>query len=199
MPFHSRFSPDKGCSVYVWHIQESVEELEALLPQVDLPVSKSQQRRKERLAVRLLLQQAGITGLAYEESGKPYLVDGPYISISHSRDWVCVALHDSRPIGIDLECFSDRMLALSQRFMNAEELSSLPHDKTVMHLAWCAKEATYKIFGDSLVDFRASMTVLPFAFSAGEGEFILQLKTDGRRLIMKYMLNTDYALVYCIL
>ena len=55
MPFHSRFSPDKGCSVYVWHIQESVEELEALLPQVDLPVSKSQQRRKERLAVRLLL------------------------------------------------------------------------------------------------------------------------------------------------
>ena len=91
------------------------------MPQVDVPVSKSQQRRKERLAVRLLLLQAGITGLAYEESGKPYLVDGPYISISHSRDWVCVALHDSRPIGIDLECFSDRMLALAQRFMNEEE------------------------------------------------------------------------------
>lgn len=199
MPFHSRFSPDKGCSVYVWHIQESVEELEALLPQVDLPVSKSQQRRKERLAVRLLLLQAGITGLAYEESGKPYLVDGPYISISHSRDWVCVALHDSRPIGIDLECFSDRMLALAQRFMNEEELSSLPHDKTVMHLAWCAKEAAYKIFGDSLVDFRASMMVHPFDITAGGGEFILQLKTDGKRLTMKYMLNTDYALVYCIL
>ena len=75
MPFHSRFSPDKGCSVYVWHIQESVEELEALLPQVDVAVSKSQQRRKERLAVRLLLLQAGITGLAYEESGKPYIVE----------------------------------------------------------------------------------------------------------------------------
>lgn len=199
MPFHSRFSPDKGCVVYVWHIQESIEELEALLPQVDVPVSKSQQRRKERLAVRLLLLQAGITGLAYEESGKPYLADGPYISVSHSRDWVCVALHDSRPIGIDLECFSDRMLALSQRFMNAEELSSLPHDKTVMHLAWCAKEAAYKIFGDSLVDFRASMMVHPFDVTAGGGEFILQLKTDGKRLTMKYMLNTDYALVYCIL
>lgn len=199
MPFHSCFSPEKGCVVYVWHIQESVEELEALLPQVDVPASRSQQRRKERLAVRLLLQQANVTGLAYEESGKPILTDGRYISISHSHDWVCVALHDSRPIGIDLECFSDRMLALSPRFMNTEELASLPHDKTVMHLVWCAKEAAYKIYGDTLVDFRASMTVLPFVLSVGGGTFFLQLKTGGARLTMKYMLNAEYALVYSIL
>lgn len=199
MPFHSCFSPEKGCAVYVWHIQESVEELEELLPQVDVPASRSQQRRKERLAVHLLLQQANVTGLAYEESGKPILTDGRYISISHSHDWVCVALHDSRPIGIDLECFSDRMLALSPRFMNTEELASLPHDKTVMHLVWCAKEAAYKIYGDTLVDFRASMTVLPFVLSVGGGTFFLQLKTGGTRLTMKYMLNAEYALVYSIL
>lgn len=199
MPFHSCFSPEMGCAVYVWHIQESVEELEVLLPQVDVPASRSQQRRKERLAVRLLLQQANVTGLAYEESGKPILTDGRYISISHSHDWVCVALHDSRPIGIDLECFSDRMLALSPRFMNTEELASLPHDKTVMHLVWCAKEAAYKIYGDTLVDFRASMTVLPFVLSVSGGTFFLQLKTGGARLTMKYMLNAEYALVYCIL
>lgn len=199
MPFHSRFSPDKGCSVYVWHLQESVEELERLLPEIDVPASKSLQRRKERLAVRLLLQQAGTEGLAYEESGKPYLADGRYISISHSRDWVCVALHDSRPIGVDLECFSDRMLPLSQRFMSSEELATLPYDKTVMHMAWCAKEAAYKMWGDSLVDFRASMRVLPFTLSENGGEFLLQLKADGTKLTMKYMLNHDYALVYCML
>lgn len=137
-------------------------QLEQLLPlpeQQRASEFKSQRRRQQfvfsRALARALLEQ--VTGekassftLASDERGKPFCVDGPAISISHSRELVACAVADSGEVGIDIE-FPGRSrdtAGIAARFFSADEaawLTSQPEDR--FYMLWVLKEAWLKATG----------------------------------------------------
>ena len=113
----------------IWKIEESSEVLlsllrnrEEYLPQLEL--IRAEQRRREWLACRVLLQE--ITGgpacIAYRPNGAPYLSGSSlHISISHTKGYAAVLLQDRPAVGIDIEYRSERVSKIRIRFMNQEE------------------------------------------------------------------------------
>ena len=138
--------------VYTWQLTETVVQLNAGLTlsqreEERLTTIHSQKKQREFLAIRHLLQQAQLptTALYYTPEGKP-LFEGQYISITHSQDFVMIAL-SPRPIGIDIERCTPRILRLAPRFTpwqappNMDELTQIQAYTQL----WTIKEALYKI------------------------------------------------------
>jgi len=105
---------------------------------------KNEPRRKaailgEWLAKTLLAEQSGLPlekiCILRTEKGKPYAEGLPYFSITHSADYVAVAVSD-RPIGIDME----RLRPVDPRL--AERIGADPNR---FFEEWTAKEAHFKI------------------------------------------------------
>jgi 4'-phosphopantetheinyl transferase len=72
-----------------------------------------------------------------------------YISLSHSKNFICFAIANS-PVGIDIELANKNrdFLALAKTFMSDEEIRYLAQNKEIQadifYRTWCAKEAYYK-------------------------------------------------------
>ena len=138
--------------VYTWQLTETVAQLSAGLTlsqgeEERLTTIHSQKKQREFLAIRHLLQQAQLptTALYYTPEGKPQL-EGQYISITHSQDFVMIAL-SPRPIGIDIECCTPRILRLAPRFTPWQappDMDELTQIQAYTQL-WTIKEALYKI------------------------------------------------------
>lgn len=81
--------------------------------------------------------------------GRPHLPDTPlHASVSHSRDWVVVALTEAGPVGVDVEYRTDVDLALlAPPVLAPDETASTVRDFFVM---WTRKEAVVKATGDGL-------------------------------------------------
>ena len=138
--------------VYTWQLTETVAQLSAGLTlsqgeEERLTTIHSQKKQREFLAIRHLLQQAQLptTALYYTPEGKPQL-EGQYISITHSQDFVMIAL-SPRPIGIDIERCTPRILRLAPRFTSWQappDMDELTQIQAYTQL-WTIKEALYKI------------------------------------------------------
>lgn len=93
--------------------------------------------------------------IMYTDQGKPYLPEGPYISISHSRGYVGVAVADHE-IGLDLEVVRPYPDKLPMRIFSPEELSwfrSRQETKADFFTFWTLKESYYKFLGSGLRGF----------------------------------------------
>lgn len=115
-------------------------------------------RKHEWLSVRVLLK--ALCGeekeIAYYSSGRPYLKDGSrYISISHTRGYVAVALHSSCEVGMDIEQYGTRVRKVASRFIRSDEEPAMMEGDEVyaLLLHWSAKEALFKLMGVEEVDF----------------------------------------------
>lgn len=87
------------------------------------------------------------TVLLHTADGKPYIAGYKgHISISHSREHLCIALSEHE-IGIDTETVQERIGRLRERFLSAAELESLTPTLQNLTLCWAAKEALYKLAG----------------------------------------------------
>ncbi|NIL94173.1 MAG: 4'-phosphopantetheinyl transferase superfamily protein [Woeseiaceae bacterium] len=122
----------------------------------------SSSRRKQFLLSRSLLRAlledvTGEPGGSFEfrkgDHGKPFCVDGPAISISHSGNFVACAVADDGAIGIDIE-FPGRernTAGIAGRFFSAREsrwLADQPKDR--FYMLWVLKEAWLKAIGTGL-------------------------------------------------
>ena len=110
------------------------------------------------MSVRVLLK--ALCGeekeIAYYSSGRPYLKDGSrYISISHTRGYVAVALHSSCEVGMDIEQYGTRVRKVASRFIRSDEEPAMMEGDEVyaLLLHWSAKEALFKLMGVEEVDF----------------------------------------------
>ncbi|MBK7128122.1 MAG: 4'-phosphopantetheinyl transferase superfamily protein [Crocinitomicaceae bacterium] len=84
--------------------------------------------------------------ISYDTKGRPYLENGGFISISHSRNIVAIAYHPTHEVGIDAEFKSDKLIRISKKFLSNSELQELNIlDLTQITLAWSIKEAIYKM------------------------------------------------------
>jgi 4'-phosphopantetheinyl transferase len=123
---------------------------------------KTTQRREQFLLSRVLLRallerQTGSPAQSFafraDEHGKPICIDGPSISITHSRNIVACAVCTDGAIGIDLE-FPGRhrnIAGIAKRFFASEEsewLSAQPDDR--FYMLWVLKEAWLKAIGTGI-------------------------------------------------
>ena len=138
--------------VYTWQLTETVAQLSSGLTlsqreQERLTTLHSEKKQREFLAIRHLLQEAQLptTALYYTQEGKPQLEE-QYISITHSHDFVMIALSRC-PIGIDIERCTPRILRLAPRFTPWQappDMDELTQIQAYTQL-WTIKEALYKI------------------------------------------------------
>ncbi len=188
----------------VWEMDDNIESMANAL--VTIPnqfTVQSLKRKKEYVTTRLLmdLMYSGAE-INYHESGKPYLLNSDTnISISHSKNLVCILLNKNYNIGVDVQYISNRINRLKEKFLSDEELLQLPeNDKTeALHVYWCAKEALYKIGGQEYADFKKCLHVHPFIVSnQGKIKGTMRLNDQQTEVQLWYEKTGDYFLVYTI-
>ncbi|MGL4518324.1 MAG: 4'-phosphopantetheinyl transferase family protein [Phocaeicola sp.] len=206
MPFYSEII-DRDLTLGVWQVTESLDELSE---QFDFPTYwgerftsfSSDGRKIEFLAVRLLLKV--LCGeekeIAYLASGRPYLVDGSaQISISHTKGFVAVALHTKQPVGVDIECYSERVERIASRFIRADEATHLPQIERTRALLihWSAKESAFKLLDEEGVDWRDHLRVHPFCLDH-KGSFLLTeyKTTQAQTYSIHYWSHPEFVLTW---
>lgn len=200
MPLHLHLNPDHQTHIWIWEATESTDWLlkqtQESIHEQSLAAIKSEQRVREVVVTHLLMSLAHIATIKHDTNGRPYCSEYPYISISHSKQWIALATHTTSPIGIDIESHTPKVFKVAKRYMSPHELTYLPSEHLATMLAcWCVKEAAYKIIGPSVVDFCASLRIEPFHV-ASEGEItVCEIKTS-ESLTMHYLHNPHYMLVY---
>lgn len=203
---------ENGATIYVWDITESEEELLNLtsIPSEeleDLNLIKNASRRKEKLAVRALLNEIfdDRVYLGHHDNGKPYLQNQlTEISITHSERFVAIITHPFEDVGIDIESLDRDFSAVEKKVLSEEEIDDLSDSerKRDMQLPiyWCAKEAIYKRMSILGVDFAEQIEVERFnPRKDGELEATF-IHKDGTELDfeLEYMIFDNHIMVWLV-
>lgn len=152
-----------GVDIYIIQVKSSDSELLELCAETGMEKQKIQNikaasRRKEKAATLLILAKMLNTAveICHKESGAPYLKGrNEHISISHSGDFVAVAVGSEAGIGIDIEIKKDRILKVRERVFSPAELATMPENDINANLAgWTSKEALFKAIPESDINFR---------------------------------------------
>ena len=98
--------------------------------------------------------------LSYGEHGKPFLEQGPFFSISHSRQFSVLAVSENE-IGIDIEMHQNPSERLIDRCFSEEEAAFAKLSTENFLRIWTAKEAVLKLFGTGFSFSPKKFSVLP--------------------------------------
>ncbi len=201
-------APNAQC-IAVWQVTESLETLIGKThltaeEKKNLTLFKNESRQCEWLAVRALLQELRPDKpvIKYKENGKPFLLDGSEeISISHSGQYIAIALNKGQHPGIDIEHIHPKIKRIAERFLNDKEKAFLHDDILVEQLCliWCAKEVLYKIHPEGMLSFKNNLLVAPFVpgnEGSLQGSIIKDGTTTEHKLVYKKL--GEYMLVYTI-
>lgn len=204
MTFFKKINFTQNTDIYIWKI---TEDFDFLFKSVVLkPLSlervknmKSESHRKGFLAVRMLLQHCGYTDydLSYDESGKPSLIDGKKISITHSFDFSVIAI-SSHEVGIDIELRRDKVLRIGDKFAKETFIQDLPDvEKTrALTILWGAKESIFKIMNEPGISFLDHIIVHPFLMPDGKTCAELNFNNKNGTFDIYYREIENYTLVY---
>lgn len=119
-------------------------------------------RRREFVATRFLRHHLfGYEEIKYRDHGAPYLENAGFISISHARNLVGIASNADFAIGFDIEEIQEKVLRLTKKFLNADELRLFDiQDTETMITCWSYKETLYKLAGRKMIDFKKDLLLL---------------------------------------
>lgn len=210
MPEIFRKNIDRDSMFAVWKISETAENL---LKMIDLGKAERElfdtfmveSRKKQWLAYRILIRsmlEPENYPVEYDPSGKPFLAGSRYhISVTHSGDLAAVIISSSGLVGIDIEKVRPRIFNVREKYLSESELSNagLPDYCTWLTVAWCAKEALYKLHGKKGLDFRSNIHLdIPGgeSFSKFRGE--IRQGGDHRAYLLNCEQLGDYVLVYTV-
>ncbi len=169
-------SPD--CQALLLPIVADEPDLQAGLPLTqpeldELALIRHPAQRTEwlacRVAIRQLVEQlSGVyKGLYKDEYGKPHLRGLPWsISLSHTTGWAAAVLHQSRPVGIDIEPIREQFQRVVPRTLSASEIAHAAGLPERLAVYWCAKESLYKLYGKRQLTFREHLHIDPFTDGA---------------------------------
>jgi 4'-phosphopantetheinyl transferase len=193
----------------IWKISESVEELRSAIKlgigeEIIYDSFVAESRQKQWLAYRILIRELlkpDEFPVEYDVSGKPYLAGSDFhISVTHTDDLAAVIISRHARVGIDIEKIRPRIQKVRERFLHPEEESLIGKETELeqLTLAWCAKEALYKLYGRRNLDFRENIRIVLPA-RAGEtfhAEIHFEGKIDEYRLFSE--ISDGYILVYLV-
>ncbi|MDO5442814.1 MAG: 4'-phosphopantetheinyl transferase superfamily protein [Bacteroidia bacterium] len=201
---------DNTAKVAVWQITETEAELRELSStpsdeMEEISFIKSESLRKQRLAVRALLNElfGEKVYLAHHDNGKPYIEnDSINISITHTEKYVAVILDQNDEVGIDIESMDRDFSVVEKKALSEDEKDDLDDDKEEKNeqlaIYWCAKEAIFKKMSQYNVDFAEQIEVDRFR-SKGEGELEATfIHKDGyeEELELQYITFDRHVLVW---
>ncbi len=126
---------------------------------VKLSSFKSISRKREFITSRILRHRIlGFQTIHYTEHGAPYTKGKGFISISHCKNWVGIAVNENYSIGLDLEPPRENIFALSYKFLSDNELLKFDiRSKLEVTKIWSAKEALYKLAGRKKIIFKTEL------------------------------------------
>ena len=184
-------------TLLVWKITETEEQFISQLPESVLETItnknyKSESRRLEVMATYALLTsylKAPSVIIDHNSNGQP-LLDGFYISISHTNGYVCVLLSTQKVVAIDIEYRSDRIARIRSKFLRSDEpFTSIGE----LLLVWSAKETLYKYFSEDDLMYN-EMKVESISDSSLS---MINLKTNEKKMV-SYLSTPDYVLTYLV-
>jgi phosphopantetheinyl transferase len=193
----------------IWKITESVEELQsAIILREDEEILYrsfvAESRKKQWLAYRLLIRallKPDDFPVEYDQAGKPFLAGSDFhISVTHTDDLAAVIISRFARVGIDIEKIRPRIENVRERFLSTEESASIGTERRLerLTLAWCAKEALYKLYGVRNLDFRENIMVEIPAYAGMP--FKAEIRLAGKEY--KYQLFSElidgFVLVYLV-
>lgn len=167
-----------------WQLTETWQELlgHCMARRIKIDIDslpKSDKRRCEVLAERLLLTEGFCSPsvmLEHDEYGAPRIAHyaDMHVSISHTRGMVMVALSEHEPMGIDVECISERVVKVRDKFVNDSEDAEISRvNATDLTLVWTAKEAMYKLAGVHGASLRDDFTIRSMVFTNAGDSHVL--------------------------
>ena len=194
----------------VWRISESTSELFGMIRLRPAETSLyssfvADNRKKQWLAYRILIRSLLLPEdypVEYDESGKPYLAGSRiHISVTHSGDLAAVILSSRGMAGIDIEAVRPRIERVREKYLHPEELERIkdPQSYGILTLAWCAKEALYKLNGQRGLDFREHIRLrLPDSPEADGFFGEIRYGTISRSFRLSFRKIDDYILVWVL-
>lgn len=95
--------------------------------------------------------------------GKPYVPDGPPVSIAHSGRWVVVAVGAHDAVGVDVEEVdrAARHIPVVAPSLPVAEQPAHGWDPTSFARAWTRREAVLKAVGTGLIDDTGALVLSP--------------------------------------
>jgi phosphopantetheinyl transferase len=183
--------------IYIWKITETVPELLSVLGRqqdIDWQRFKSEVHQKQYLAKQILLKKLKSDAeLSYLSNGKPVLSNGQFISITHSRYFVAIAVAD-KPIGIDLDFVQSKLKRVASKFIHQSEYSWVDFDDLHQLLyVWTAKESIYKLIGQSGLSFRNDIEVYEIDIKKHLGSAMVR----GNQEINLHFNRIDEDIILC--
>lgn len=178
MPLLTTLRLDADCTAVLWRITEAETDLRAGLPltpdeRADVATITHPAQRVEWLACRAAVQQLIVNrggryvGLRKDAFGKPHLIGWPgHVSLSHTGGWAAAVVHQTRPVGLDIEPIRPQFERVVPRVLSEDEIRHAAGDVGRLAVYWCAKEALYKLYGKRQLTFREHLLVEPFADGA---------------------------------
>lgn len=201
---------DQGGEISVWEVTESEEELLKIIsiPNDELEelyFTRSESRRKEKLAVRALLNTVfeDKVYLGHHDNGSPFIQNNStHISITHTTRFVAIITHPTEDVGIDIECLERDFSAVEKKALSEEEREDLSDKHRNLQLAiyWCAKEAIYKRMSQHGVDFAKQMEVDKFN-PKDEGEIdatFIDKDGEEEEFELEYEVFDNHVLVWLV-
>ena len=85
-------------------------------------------------------------------SGKPFLLNGPLFNLSHSGEYVVLAIHPSRDVGVDIERIDENKIDAIKFVLNEEEKDVT--DLNTLFRIWSNKESLIKCNAQGLKDIK---------------------------------------------
>ncbi len=145
--------------VYILHISLVKENISFIYPFVDTKRKEKAERyvhEKDQLlsfgAGYLLKKYLPNEEIKITNSGKPYLENGPYFNISHSGDYVLLAVHPKRDVGADIEIINEKKIDGIRYILNEEEKKIT--DLNTLFLIWSNKESLVKCLSTGIKDMK---------------------------------------------
>ena len=129
--------------LYTINIETAFRHKKALLTSVNETQKEKALRYKNEvaqirsLASSYLINSLSKETLCFNETGKPYFPNGPFFNVSHSGQYIVMAV-SNKNIGVDIEENTEKdMSSLNKIFNEAEAKMLKVH--TDFYYLWCAK------------------------------------------------------------
>jgi 4'-phosphopantetheinyl transferase len=164
---------EESSTLLLWELTETETELKETLGYAynadELSAITHPQKLREWLASRLLIKiiaeqfDINYIGTYKDEHGKAFLIDNDsHISITHTNDFVAVAINPPAAVGIDMEKMDAKLQRTSKKYLSQPEFEHAGDEIALLCMYWCAKEALYKLYGKKKVSFKDSIYIEPF-------------------------------------
>jgi|SRR6185436_19941594 len=176
MPVYYSKQINEDSQIVIWEITESLKDLLQISritkEELEDAGKKNPKRQLEWIATRLLVKK--MLGedkkieIFYDDYGKPHLKGtAKHISISHTKQFVAVIMHNKKHVGIDIEIIAPRIENISQRFLSKKEMVWTKENYSLekLFVVWGAKESAFKIYAEGGIEFREMLEVGQFDYA----------------------------------